>query len=90
MDDEVQDRLLPGCLIETAAARCFFNLVSGERGSRTYRYDSKQSEFGYFYEPWQERWVVFDNRMGALFVTTCKTVDEATNLLIDGEELFTP
>ena len=81
MDDEVRDRIMPGCLIGTAAASCFFDLVDGERGSRRYQYNSKQNEFGYF---------VFDNRMGALFVTTCKTVDEATDYLIDGEELFAP
>ena len=110
MDDEVRDRIIPGCLIGTAAASCFFDLVDGERGSRRYQYNSKrryqynskQNEFGYFYESWQDRWVVFDNRMGALFVTTCKTVDEATfvttcktvdeatDYLIDGEELFAP
>ena len=90
MDDEVRDRIIPGCLIGTAAASCFFDLVDGERGSRRYQYNSKQNEFGYFYESWQDRWAVFDNRMGALFVTTCKTVDEATDYLIDGEELFAP
>ena len=83
LDDEVRDRIMPGCLIGTAAASCFFDLVDGERGSRRYQYNSKQNEFGYFYESWQDRWVVFDNRMGALFVTTCKTVDEATDYLID-------
>ena len=90
MDDEIRDRIIPGCLIGTAASSCFFDLVDGERGSRRYQYNSKQNEFGYFYESWQDRWVVFDNRMGALFVTTCKTVDEATDYLIDGEELFAP
>ena len=34
MDDEVRDRIMPGCLIGTAAASCFFDLVDGERGSR--------------------------------------------------------
>ena len=50
MDDEVRDRIMPGCLIGTAAASCFFDLVDGERGSRRYQYNSKQNEFGYFYD----------------------------------------
>ena len=43
MDDEVRDRIMPGCLIGTAAASCFFDLVDGERGSRRYQYNSKQN-----------------------------------------------
>lgn len=89
MDDEVRDRLLPGCLIETAAARCFFNLVSGEHNSRDYQY-SRKTEFGYFWDSYLEKWIMFDNRMGTFFVSICNTSDEAFNLLIDGEELFAP
>ena len=42
MDDEVRDRIMPGCLIGTAAASCFFDLVDGERGSLSVQFQAKR------------------------------------------------
>ena len=89
MDDEVSGNWLVCCLIESAAARCFFNLVSGEHNSRDYQY-SRKTEFGYFWDSYLEKWIMFDNRMGTFFVSICNTSDEAFDLFIDGEERFTP
>ena len=74
------------CMVGAAAYYCLIHLICGEGRGRNYKH-SKHNEFGYFHDG--ENWVVFDNRLGSLFVDVVKTEYEAERLLIDGEEFLT-
>ena len=78
---------LQDCLRDEQAAQEFYKLVNGEYRSRTYHNDTERN-FGYFFEPRINSWIVFDNRASTFFVETCRTYKQAEELLIDGTELL--
>ncbi|RHJ81889.1 hypothetical protein [Parabacteroides sp. AM08-6] len=78
---------LNGLLLGDQAAECLYHLIAGERGSRNYVF-SKFNEYGYFYEPFIRRWIVFDNRAGDCYVEVCDTDKQAAKILEDGEQLL--
>ena len=82
-----QCTLTIGCLLGDQAATCLMTLITGEKGSRGYRFASGE-EFGYYFEPRCRKWIAFDNRQNTCLVELCNSSKEAEAFLYDGTELF--